>query len=100
MQYDEYGTELPPNAELYGLIGAMILDIQQLEIEVVRLRRQLAQLQLEGACTDYFSDLAGYYSEHEVYYEYVENARGGIDPLGEIHDAVLGRALNGESMNP
>jgi len=93
MRYDENGTEIIDNAELYRLIDAMVIDIQHLETEVVKLRRCLADHLPQESPFDFFNDLAGYYSEHSAYYEYVQNACGGIDPLGDIHAATLVKIL-------
>jgi hypothetical protein len=94
MRYNNYGAEIPDNTELYRLIDAMVLDIQNLEAEIVRLRRRLAICLPDERFTDFFSGLAGFYAEHHAYYEYIKNAHNGVDPLGEAHAMALDKILN------
>jgi len=99
MRYDENGIEIHDNAELYRLIDAMVLDIQYLEAEVASLRKYLAVNLPQSNITDFLSDLAGYYAEHEAYYDFVKHIHGGVDPLGEGHAANLNKLLENENLS-
>lgn len=96
MLYDESGNEIHENADIYRLIDAMALDILYLETEIVRLRKRLSALSPQSSYIDFLSDLAGYYAEHETYFDYVQRIHGGVDPLGEKHTANLNKILKND----
>lgn len=67
------------------LIDYIVNDIEELELEVIRLRYELSKRlpYYKGVVlrSEIYSDLAGRYEWHEAYQKYVRLYRSGQDPL-------------------
>lgn len=71
--------------EFCQLIEYLILDIQHLEVEVVKTRYQLSQYlpTSDGTAllSDILSDLGGRYNGHPAYESYLELYHDNLDPM-------------------